>query len=397
MKILYICYSCSPYNGTEDKLGWYIPYEISKKHDVWIITKPDGKNEIEGFLNEKKSSIRVLYFDIPNIFKKIYNGPFYSGRLNIWNNIVEKKLSNIISENGIELIHQVNPVEFRSIGNYGKFGVPFICGPVGGGEYMPKPLLPFAKNGLDKELIRYILNIYYKTKYKYFGRIKSIDKLLFVNEETRNYLIGNTNATVMTELGAVFDNEIDDKILVKDDKIILLAAGRLIYRKGNNYLFKAIEQIPDKYDFELVVLGNGPEEDNLRKQVAKSSMLTKRVQMLGKVPHTTMREYYQKASFFVMPSLRETTGSVILEALEVGIPVITMNAFGAKNLLNETNSVMYSISQNNPVKSLKDAIIYGIENRDKYDPATIRENAKIFSFESKAIEYTHMYEELLER
>ena len=41
MTIIYIAYSCDPYNGTEDKLGWYIPYYASKDNDVIVITKEE--------------------------------------------------------------------------------------------------------------------------------------------------------------------------------------------------------------------------------------------------------------------------------------------------------------------------------------------------------------------
>ena len=49
MTIIYIAYSCDPYNGTEDKLGWYIPYYASKNNDVIVITKEEQRKSIERY------------------------------------------------------------------------------------------------------------------------------------------------------------------------------------------------------------------------------------------------------------------------------------------------------------------------------------------------------------
>ena len=86
MRILYITYSCDPYMGSEDSIGWNIPFEMSKNNDVIVITKFEHKESISRYL-EKNSidNIKFYFIDIPKIYKKIYNGYLYSGRLLIWN------------------------------------------------------------------------------------------------------------------------------------------------------------------------------------------------------------------------------------------------------------------------------------------------------------------------
>ena len=41
MNILYIAYSCNPFAGSEDKIGWCVPYESSKTNKVYVITKEE--------------------------------------------------------------------------------------------------------------------------------------------------------------------------------------------------------------------------------------------------------------------------------------------------------------------------------------------------------------------
>ena len=86
MNILYIAYSCSPYNGSEDKIGWHVPVESAKTNHVWVITKEEQRPAIEHYLSKHRlENIQFLYVDIPAIYKKLFRSFLYSGRLNIWN------------------------------------------------------------------------------------------------------------------------------------------------------------------------------------------------------------------------------------------------------------------------------------------------------------------------
>lgn len=388
MKIIYIAYSCSPQNGTEDKIGWYIPYEASKTNDVFVITKPDSKVEIEKFIKDFNVNINVIYCDIPTIFKKIFSGPFYSGRLNIWNRKAEKIAKSICNNNKIDIIHQINPVEFRSIGKYYLCNVPFACGPIGGGEYMPRPALRYAWHGLHIEAIRWLINEMYR--YRFRRIVKHIDLLLFANKETKQFLIkqNNDNYIIVPEIGAISTNNKTKEH--SDNEVILLTAGRLIYRKGFTLLLNALRDIPSYYNFRCYIIGDGPMSGELKKIINDNDTLRDKVVILGKIPHYAMAKYYQMADFFIMPSLRETTGSVILEAIENGCPVIAYNGFGAQNILNNINSITYSFDKN-PKDALKDAIIEAFSSQNRFSRKKVKDTAKYFYFENKTKYYLELY------
>ena len=50
MNILYIAYSCNPFAGSEDKIGWCVPYESSKTNKVYVITKEEQREPVEKYL-----------------------------------------------------------------------------------------------------------------------------------------------------------------------------------------------------------------------------------------------------------------------------------------------------------------------------------------------------------
>ena len=147
MNILYIAYSCSPKSGSEEKIGWSIPLESAKSNNVFVITKEEQREKIEQYISENGDvNISFYYVDIPKIYKKVFKGFLYSGRLNVWNKRAVLLAKEICRENNIDIIHQITPIEFRSIGDYGKISDgKFVCGPLGGGEFVPSGLKHYIK------------------------------------------------------------------------------------------------------------------------------------------------------------------------------------------------------------------------------------------------------------
>ncbi len=98
----------------------------------------------------------------------------------------------------------------------------------------------------------------------------------------------------------------------------ILAAGRLIRQKGFDLLIDAFAQLDDA-SARLVIVGSGPEEAALRRQVERLH-LTDRITLAGFAPD--IRPYLDAARVFVLPSRFEGYGAVIVEALGAGRPVI---------------------------------------------------------------------------
>lgn len=79
----------------------------------------------------------------------------------------------------------------------------------------------------------------------------------------------------------------------------------------------------------------------MNQRIAASPQLKSHVVLTGKIPFTEMQTEYLAADVFVMPSIRETTGSVILEAFSYGLPVITVNHFGGAVIVDEQTGWLY--------------------------------------------------------
>ena len=70
MNILYIAYSCDPYEGSEDRIGWSVPFESAKTNCVYVITKEEQRTSVERFLRENPvKNIKFYFVDIPAFYK----------------------------------------------------------------------------------------------------------------------------------------------------------------------------------------------------------------------------------------------------------------------------------------------------------------------------------------
>ena len=117
--------------------------------------------------------------------------------------------------------------------------------------------------------------------------------------------------------------ELDEKYGLKGKKVVLFA-GKLTTYKGVRYLIQAAKKI----DAQVVVLGEGPERENLEK---RSKMLgLKNVQFIGHLGTSNeLNAFYNRADVFVAPSIwDEPLGLVILEAMASKTPVVVTRKGG---------------------------------------------------------------------
>lgn len=405
MNILYIAYSCDPYFGSENKIGWSIPLEASKLHNVFVLTKEEHRQNITKYCVENSiSNIKFFYADIKGVYKKLFRPPFYSGRLNIWHKKAFPLAERICRENGIEIIHQIAPIEFRSIGKYYKIpNTKFVCGPLAGGQNVPKPLLSYTEKNRPLEKIRSLINGYYRFKIINSGKLKKCDCILYANYETKQYLEPNEKRKVIPET-AINSNELADYSLIKRDdgkeKCTFLVVSRFTATKGYNLLFNAIKDIPSSLPYELKIIGYGELENEIKSLYQSNEAVAKKVEFLNRLPYRKMGELYRSADALIFPTLREATGSVILEAMANGLPVITMNRCGGKVICSPEYAYLFNAaSKAGFANSLRFALLHCINNLDEVHEKgkKARAAAESFTFEKRIETYTKIYEDLLKQ
>jgi len=104
------------------------------------------------------------------------------------------------------------------------------------------------------------------------------------------------------------------------DGVLGICVGRLVSFKNQKFLIKVAKEIK-KDDFYILIIGDGDEYEDLKKEVEKEKLENK-VKLLGFVPSDEIPYYLKASDIFLYPSLKEGFGIVVLEAMAVGLPVV---------------------------------------------------------------------------
>ncbi|MCG7896662.1 MAG: glycosyltransferase [Candidatus Thiodiazotropha taylori] len=114
---------------------------------------------------------------------------------------------------------------------------------------------------------------------------------------------------------------------------VILGVGELCRRKDFTTLIRAFDRLKDRYDCRLMILGEGRARERLEAEVARLG-LQQRVSLPGFVD--SPYPYMKAAGLFVLSSLWEGLGAVLVEALAAGIPVASTRCpSGPEELLGD--------------------------------------------------------------
>ncbi len=176
-----------------------------------------------------------------------------------------------------------------------------------------------------------------------------------------------------------------------DKFIITNGASRITARKGYGYLIEAVNRLQKKYPNLLAkIMGEGDDKKRLEGLV-KNLELENNVQLLGRIHRDKLAPYYQEASLFVMPSLNEGMSNAMLEALASGLPIITTETGGTKELVKDrTNGLIINMKDAEDMAQKISLLIDNLELRNKMAVAN-RELAKTMSWGSVANQYFDLY------
>ncbi len=112
--------------------------------------------------------------------------------------------------------------------------------------------------------------------------------------------------------------------------------GRLITRKGVRYLLDALALLKKQgLPLDLTVVGDGPERAALKAQALAFGIP---VVFTGFVPPDQVPDYLAGKRVFVLPSIEEGRGLVLVEALRQGVPVVATLSGGVPDLLTEEDA-----------------------------------------------------------
>ena len=175
------------------------------------------------------------------------------------------------------------------------------------------------------------------------------------------------------------------------NKIIIFAAATWQDSKDPQLFFNMLKRIQknEKETYLKLVInwaGEGKYLDEV-KLFVRSELPDLKINFLGRINKTTIAEQMSQSHFFVHPTIAENLPCIIIESLCVGLPVLTANVNGCKELIDASNGILY---QAKDINHLYLKFLQMVENLSAFD------NKKIAFYARKKYSASAIGEQIIE-
>ncbi|MCC6932719.1 MAG: glycosyltransferase [Deltaproteobacteria bacterium] len=193
------------------------------------------------------------------------------------------------------------------------------------------------------------------------------------------------NAILDDSIIAAAKQECPDLWLQKKSKPVIVACGRLTKQKNFSSLIEAFKQVSEKLDCRLLIIGSGPEQQGLEDLINKLQLSeSAKILPFTKNPYC----YFSRADVFVLSSLWEGLGNVLVEAMACKLPVISSDCPSgpAEIIENNVSGVLVPV---NDSLALAQAILSVLRDKETAQKTTEagRQRAFLFSAQASAEQY----------
>jgi glycosyltransferase involved in cell wall biosynthesis len=178
------------------------------------------------------------------------------------------------------------------------------------------------------------------------------------------------------------------------EKTIVVFVGRVVWVKGLDVLLQAWAALSENVRKEtlLVIVGDGAERQNLEK-LSESLGIQDSILMVGM--KEGVRDYYQAADMFVLPSRSEGMSTSLTEAMACGLPVIASSVGAAPDVVRDGENGILFQSENHQELAQKLAALF--EQRDRWDEMGKRARETVTAYGDVSVtlkQVLQLYEEL---
>ncbi|MSU58392.1 MAG: glycosyltransferase [Pedosphaera sp.] len=332
LKVLISAYACEPGKGSEPEVGWQWALQIARFHDVVVLTRENNRANIEAELQRlggKQPVPQFVYHDrshpVLDMKKKTRAVKWY---YLLWQRSAHEIVTQLHAVHRFDLMHHVTFAGFRYPTAIWGHGVPTIWGPIGGIESVRPALLPWHHPpSLIVELLRGLNNFVQAAPFQVLGKRAGVTTKILAS--TRDM------QATFQRLGYASDLMPTIGLHVKElphpahapgaGALRLLFVGNLITLKGVDLALDALAA--SGTNATLTLYGSGNFQASAEQRVRRLG-LADRVFFKGRLPRAEILNVYRDYDVFLFPSLHDTGGYALIEAMLNELPAICLDCGG---------------------------------------------------------------------
>lgn len=351
-RVLQIAHVCHPDESMESRIGWRRATQAARRYQVTVLHgAPDSQSLLEARAGQLDLGDRLTFVPVERRgLGKLLNRTattYYLGYRQ-WHRSAYKEARRLHERQSFDLVHQTTFSGFREPGYGWKLGVPFVWGPVGGTQSFPTAYL--GQLGLRAAWIEVVRNAINAWQLRYSPHVRqAVRKSTVLIAATRRAQADlkrhqGVDAPVLLETGVDTPLGRPNRARKSGEPFKLLWAGRLRPWKTLPLLLKALPTLPADLDWRLRVLGVGPCAEAWRGLTERLGVAD-RVEWLGWPAYHDTLPHYRWADAFAFTSMRDTSGTGLLESLAAGTPVLGVDHQGAADILTAQCSLLAPVGR----------------------------------------------------
>jgi glycosyltransferase involved in cell wall biosynthesis len=342
MKLLLSAYACEPDRGSEPGVGWHWVLELNRLgHDVWVLTRANNQDAIQR-ASPNLPHVRFIYYDLPQWLATLKKkAPILQFYYLLWQWGAYRAARELHRQEQFDLVQHLTFGVFRHPSFMGRLGIPFIFGPVGGGERVPFRLrMDYGVKGYVVDAARDLANVVARWNPWLHETLGAAHVILAKTPHTGMALPRQYHHKVRhaLEIG-VSATAASPQPVPHDGGIKFLFVGRFLYWKGMQYGLRALARLLyDVPNARLTMVGGGPEGPRWRR-LCETLGIAHAVEWNGWMQQSELASVYRSHDVLLFPSLHDSSGGVVLDAMSHGLPVVCFDLGGPGVLVTGNSGI----------------------------------------------------------
>jgi glycosyltransferase involved in cell wall biosynthesis len=351
--LLMVAYQCGPGLGSVSQIGWQWFSGMAARRPTTLVTHVRNRAAIEA-APALPAHARIIYIDTEwfagplyrlskRIFPRSEHAVFMLSQLDwfVFDAMALRQLKDLKRTQAVghawQLLHLVTPVTVSAPTRLHRLGLPVVRGPLNCGLPVPagfESLLRDDAMGLSR------LRLLPRLLEALLGSLRHSRAVLVATAATRAALPRNLRYRAIHMLENGVDPQAFNGAAMpvqpcrQDDGLRICFVGRLVAVKALPLLLQAMAGLrAGGKRVALEVVGDGPMRAPWQAQ-AEALGLSACVNWRGALAAPAVVEAMQRCQVFCLPSVRESGGAVLLEAMACGRPVIAMKFGGPAEIVD---------------------------------------------------------------
>jgi glycosyltransferase involved in cell wall biosynthesis len=338
-RLLVTAYHYDREYSMESRLSWQRAQFAAIEYDVTVIcARSEDLPPSEGNPAIKVQVLPINAFERTLMRRSV---TYYAG-YRLWHRRVYRLAKRLHAERPFALAHHVSFCGYREPSDCRKLSVPFVWGPIGGTSPLPTRFLgQLDFYGAVRELARNIANWFQlRLDVRVRRAMQRAECVLAANAQVAADVERAYGVSPAVQLETGIGDVLREARPMRDpeEPLKILWAGRLRSWKGLPLLLRGLARLPADCRYTVRVMGQG---DRLAcwRRLAERLGIAANVDWVGWPEYGEQLRHYEWADVFAFTSLRDTSGTGLLESLAAGAPIVGLDHQGAADIMTEQCAV----------------------------------------------------------